>query len=174
MKKGNIKGLLGYIIAVKGLLSYVIIIIIVVLIKSFVVTPIRVNGDSMNETLYDKEIMLLNKYIYNFEDVERFDIVVVKYEKSKLIKRVIGLPGETIEYKDSKLYIDGEVIEEPYIKEETLDFVTKEIPQNCYFIMGDNRDDSLDSRYFGCVNKKDVLGYTNFIMFPFTKIGKVQ
>ena len=107
---------------VKEILSYVIIIIIVLLIKHFIVTPIKVNGDSMNNTLKDKDIMILDKISYRFQDIKRFDIVVIKKDKEYLIKRVIGLPGETVEYKNNKLYINNKNVAEKFNHEETPDF----------------------------------------------------
>ena len=87
----------------KEYVPYVLVIILVILIKRFVVTPIRVVGDSMYDTLHDGDIMILNIIGYRFSDIERFDIVVVDKGREPLIKRVIGLPGEEIEYKDNQL-----------------------------------------------------------------------
>ena len=116
---------------VKEILSYVIIIVIVLLIKHFIVTPIKVNGDSMNNTLKDKDIMILDKISYRFQDIKRFDIVVIKKDKEYLIKRVIGLPGETVEYKNNKLYINNKNVAEKFNHEETPDFILEEkIPVN--------------------------------------------
>jgi len=165
----------------KEIFTYIIILVVVILIKSYVVTPIRVNGTSMSSTLENGEIMILNETKYYFNDVKRFDIVVVKQGKSKLIKRVIGLPGDTLKFENNILYINGEIVEEPYLREETLDFSLAKfnydndvIPDKCYFVMGDNRDDSLDSRYFGCIEKKDILGSAKLVVYPFNKIGTVN
>lgn len=91
---------------VKEILGYVLVIVLVLLVKQFIITPIRVNGASMNDTLYDKDIMILDKISYHFQDIERFDIVVIKMDDEYLIKRVIALPGEKISYQDNKLYIN--------------------------------------------------------------------
>ena len=90
-------------IFMKEYLPYIIVIIIVLLIKAFIVTPIRVNGPSMLDTLEDKDIMILDEVSFKFKGLKRFDIVVVNYKNEKIIKRVVGLPGETVEYKDNKL-----------------------------------------------------------------------
>lgn len=95
---------------IKDLIPYIIIIIIVVLIRTFIVTPAIVVGDSMVPTLKEGQILLLNKYTYRFNDIKRNDIIVIKVGKSEIIKRVIGLPGETIEYKDNILYINGRLL----------------------------------------------------------------
>ena len=138
---------------------YACIIIAIILIRTFIVTPVRVNGESMYPTLKNGEIMILNKINYHFHDIKRFDIVVVDIGDEKIIKRVIGLPGETIEYNNNTLYIDGQEVKEPFLKEETADFDLsklniKKIPKDSYFVMGDNRDNSKDSRIIGPVKKK--------------------
>lgn len=155
----------------KEYVPYIIVIILVLLIKRFVVSPIKVNGDSMYNTLKDKDIMILNIIGYRFSDIKRFDIVVVDGKDEYLIKRVIGLPGEKIEYKNNKLYVNGKLIKDKYGKNSTKDFKTK-IPKGHYFVMGDNRNNSLDSRYFGAFKKNKILGKTNFTVFPFNRFGK--
>ncbi len=157
---------------VKEILSYVIIIVIVLLIKHFIVTPIKVNGDSMNNTLKDKDIMILDKISYRFQDIKRFDIVVIKKDKEYLIKRVIGLPGETVEYKNNKLYINNKNVAEKFNHEETADFILEEkIPEGYYFVVGDNRPVSNDSRYIGLIKEEYILGKTSFVIFPFNRFG---
>ena len=155
----------------KEIISYVIIIIAVILVRTFLVTPIRVNGDSMNNTLKDGYLMVLKKYERN--SINRFDIVVINQDGEKLIKRIVGLPKEDIEYKDNVLYINGELIENNFGSVNTKDFKDY-CAENEYFVLGDNRENSKDSRVFGCVSAKDILGTTNFIFFPFNKIGKVS
>ena len=156
---------------IKEIVVYVAIIVGVVLIRTFVITPIRVNGTSMYPTLDNGYFMLLKKYDKN--SIERFDIVVVKRGDSKLIKRVIGLPKEDIEYKDNELYINDEAVEDEYGSGYTNDFVDY-CAKDEYYVLGDNREDSTDSRIFGCVKKANILGKTNLIVFPFNKIGKVN
>ena len=157
---------------VKEILSYVIIIIVVLLIKQFIVTPIRVNQSSMNNTLFDKDIMLLDKISYRFKDIKRFDIVVIKRNKEYLIKRVIGLPGDMIEYKDNKLYVNNEIVKEDFLHKQTDDYkLEKVIPDNYYFVVGDNRPNSLDSRVIGLIKRDEILGKTNLVIFPFKHFG---
>ena len=88
---------------IKKIYPYVIVILVVVLIRSFIVTPAIVDGQSMEDTLYDKNIVILNKLDYKLNDIKRFDVVVLKYNGEKLIKRVIGLPGEHVEFKNGSL-----------------------------------------------------------------------
>ncbi len=149
---------------------YVIIIVAVILIRTFVVTPIRVNGTSMYPTLDNGNFMILKKYD---KDIDRFDIVVIKRGKERLIKRVIGLPKEDIEYKENELYINDEQMENEFGDGYTNDFVDY-CAKDEYFVLGDNREDSTDSRVFGCVKREDILGTTNFVIFPFDKWGKVE
>ena len=144
------------------------IILVVVLIKTFVVSPIRVNGASMDPTLNDKDIMLLDEISYRFSDIERFDIVVVKEEDEYLIKRVIGLPGETVEYKNDKLYIDGKYVKEDFKHKETFDFSTT-LGKDEYFIMGDNRTNSTDSSFFVPISRDKIMGKTSLTILPISR-----
>ena len=154
----------------KEYLPYVVIIILVLVIKSNIVAPIRVNGRSMNNTLKDGDIMILDIIGYRTSKLKRFDIVVVDNGKDYLIKRVIALPGEEVEYIDNKLYINGKQIKDNFGKGKTKDFKTK-VSKNSYFVLGDNREDSLDSRYYGAFNKKKIIGKTSFTIFPFNRFG---
>ncbi len=158
---------------IKELIPYLVIIVVVMLIRTFVVTPIIVQGNSMNPTLLGNEIMMLKKYDTNYE---RFDIVVVNksVEGDNLIKRVIGLPGETIRYDNEKLYINGEVLEDPYATGITGSFPSYTLGEDEYFLMGDNRTVSLDSRVLGIIKKEEIEGTVNFIIFPFNKFGHVD
>lgn len=151
-------------------LSYVIVIIIVLLIKKFVVSPIKVNGESMMTTLHDKDIMILNIIGYKINGADRFDIVVVDTPNEYIIKRVIGLPGETVEYKDNQLYINGEKVEDNHGSQVTNDFKVK-LGKDEYYVLGDNRTNSIDSRIYGAFNKNKILGKTKLIVFPFKRFG---
>ena len=158
---------------VKEYFWYIIILIVVILVKSFVVSTVRVNGNSMYKTLHNKDLMILNKIKYNFKNVERFDIVVVKYENHYIIKRVIALPGEVIEYKDNVLYINDRKVQDKYNSIEQDNF-SLELGNDEYFVMGDNRGDSLDSRIIGPIDKDDIMGNSEFIIFPFTRFGNAK
>ncbi len=153
---------------------FLIILTTIIVIRIFFYSPIRVNGTSMYPTLQDKEFMILNKISLK-QGINRFDIVVVQDNNNKhIIKRVIGLPGESIMYKDNKLYINGKVVEDNYSKTDTNDFDNIVLGENEYFVMGDNRVVSKDSRVIGPVNIKNIKGKTNLIIFPFNKIGFVE
>ena len=177
----------------REIMPYIIIIIFVVLIRTFIMTPIDVSGESMYPTLHNKDIMLLYKLRLKTVGIRRFDIVVIDTDEGKLIKRVIGLPGEKIQYKieddgDSRkaiLLINGEVVEENFIsdtarvntcKYDNTDICDKEItiPEGEYYVMGDNRGVSKDSRMIGTISKKDIKGITSFIILPFDRFGSVK
>ena len=162
---------------VKEIIPYIIIIIVVVLIRTFIITPVKVDGASMVPNLHDKEILILKKYDHTFK---RFDIVVFDYNGSRLIKRVIGLPGDYVEYRNDKLYINGKRVKETFVRNsKTMDFKLEDVEldkvsKGCYFVMGDNRGNSTDSRIIGEVCDDDIRGSTNLRIFPFNKIGKIN
>lgn len=155
--------------------DYIIILIIVVLVRTFIITPARVNGASMYKTLEDGQIVLLNKIDLTINKPSRFQIVVLKndIDNDRIIKRIIGLPGEKVEYKDNKLYINDELVEENYNHGYTSDF-NYALKDNEYYVLGDNREVSKDSRYFGPFNRKDILGSVNIRLYPFDEIGKIE
>lgn len=155
---------------IKDIMPYAVILVAVVLIRTFIVTPIKVNGSSMYNTLEGNEIMLL----WKIGEMKRYDIVVAKTESDTLIKRVYAFPNETIECKDGDIYINDEKIEDPYAFGETEDFKKVTLKDNEYFVMGDNRFISLDSRKIGPISKKNMKGTTNFVLFPFKKFGTVK
>lgn len=169
---------------IKEWLPYLIIIVVVVIVRSYIVTPVVVRGDSMYNTLEDGEVLFLSKINYKVSAIQRFDIVVIKdYDEDFIIKRVIGMPGDNIEYKDSILYINGEKFDEEFTDDETEDFSLEEvckihdvkcdgeIPRGYYLVLGDNRDVSADSRIKGLIEEKQILGEAVFRIWPFNKIG---
>lgn len=164
---------------IKNIIEYVVIIIAVLLFRTYLFSPIRVTGNSMVPTLKNGNIMILNKIGYKINGLKRFDIVVINYEGEKIIKRVIGLPGEYVEYKDDKLYINGSLVEEDYERKSTDDFNLgmldeETIPEDKYLVLGDNRPISKDSRIIGLIDKKDIQGYTSIVVFPFKEIKNAK
>lgn len=156
----------------KELMPYIIIVVVVLLVRSFIVTPGLVNGSSMEPTLHNNELVLINKIGLN-KGIDRYDIVVVKYENSTIIKRVIGLPYETVEYINDTLYIDGEEVNTKVDFEYTKDFKLT-AGKNEYIVLGDNRNISKDSRIIGPVKERDIIGKVDLVLFPFSKFGKVK
>ena len=169
----------------KELIPYIVILIVVILVKSFIASPIRVNGTSMVPTLHPKDIMILNRTAYYTKNPKRFDIVVVDLEDEKVIKRVIGLPGDYVEIKDGSVYINGEKLKEDYLKAGVVTdmiqggrdvsyFNNFTVPENCVFAMGDNRPGSTDCRSFGCIPLEKIEGKVLFRFWPFSKFGGVD
>lgn len=157
---------------IKEIIPYIVIVLVVVLIRTFIITPVRVDGDSMKNTLKNGDILLL----YKLGSINRLDIIVLDEEKDneKIIKRVIGLPGETVAIKKGKIYINDKIIDDEYAYGETSDYDKVTLEDDEYFILGDNRLISKDSRYFGPIKKSEIKGKIVFRVFPFTKIGTVQ
>ena len=127
----------------------------------------------MVPTLKDKQLLLLNKANYRFNEIKRFDIVVIKVEGKEIIKRVIGLPGENVLYRNNMLYIDGHELENDY-NFETDDFSLKticncnRIPENKYLVLGDNRSVSADSRasWIGLIDRSEIEGSVEISLWP--------
>lgn len=161
---------------IKELIPYIIIIIVVIVIRMYIVTPVIVDGTSMVPTLKDNQVLLLKKYDNSYN---RFDIVVLNYNGNKLVKRIIGLSGDTVKYKDGKLYINDKEVKENFNHGKTDDFILEEIgydeiPKDYYFVMGDNRTNSTDSRSIGLIHKSDINGTTSFSIFPFNRFGTIK
>ena len=148
------------------------------------VRPVVVHETSMTDTLQPGDYLLMNKKIYRHNEAERGDIVVLHSNLTQengreklLIKRVIGLPGDTVFIKDNSVYINEELLEEDYIREPGVvpGDVDITVPEGEYFVMGDNRGNSIDSRSeeVGCVKHKDLVGKAFFRLYPFKNIGKI-
>lgn len=159
-----------------SLVPYVVIICVVFLIRFFIITPVRVTGSSMYPYLKDSEILMLEKYDRNFK---RFDIIVADAANTKVIKRIIGMPGEKIKYENCNLYINDEIVDD-YVKEcITGDFSLENlygylvIPEGYYFVMGDNRKESSDSRdiRIGLIKEEKIEGKAVFRITPFSRFG---
>ena len=166
---------------IKELIPYIVIIVVVVLFRTFIATPVVVSGSSMDPTLKNGEILILNKLATNYN---RYDIVVldaiINGKKERIVKRIIALPGENIKYQNHNLYINGKKMRDDF-KSDTDDFSLEElegieeIPEGYYFVMGDNRDNSLDSRdsRVGLVKKEDIIGRPVIRIWPLNKIGTI-
>lgn len=160
------------------LAKFFFFIVILLFIIQYVFSITKVVGDSMYPTLHKDELFILNKAVYRFTDIKRGDIVSLEYKDTKyLIKRVIGLPGDKISIKNNKLYINNELYEESYISStlvyddfELSDLGYNEVPEDTYFVLGDNRENSLDSREIGCIHKKDIQGKISLRFWPLNRI----
>lgn len=166
--------------------ALIIALLLAVLIRFFFFAPIVVEGQSMMPTLHHSDRMIVNKIGYTISEPDRFDIVVFHATEEKdYIKRVIGLPGDTIVYDNDILYINNEPYDEPYLDELkhqlggsklTYDFTLQEVtnevsvPEGYLFVMGDNRQHSLDSRDIGLIPIDEVVGKANIVFWPFSDI----
>lgn len=160
---------------IKDSLKYLIVIATVFFIALFVVSFEQVIGPSMKGTLDAGDVTIVNKLVYKFRTIKRNEIVSINQKDKIMVKRVIGLPGEHIEYKDNKLYVNGSLVLENNISVETKDFKLEDIgyetiPKDMYFVLGDNRTNSSDSREFGLVKKDEIIGKIVMRVYPFSKI----
>ncbi|MGH9714156.1 MAG: signal peptidase I [Candidatus Acidiferrales bacterium] len=146
----------------------------------FLYQPVKVEGTSMAPLLSDQERIFINKFVYRFEPIERGDVVVFWYplDRSKsFIKRVIALPGETVEVRAGRLYVDGRELVEPYVPANYLDgasYPPLTVPADCFFVMGDHRDSSNDSRVFGPVPRQYIYGKAVFAYWPVDHFGSLS
>ncbi len=156
-----------------------IALIIGILIRTLIFEPVRVDGPSMETTLYTNQIMAVSKFIYKFWEPARGDIVVCHFtaEATNYVKRVIGLPGETVEIRAGTVYINGIGIEEPYVAVPAhQDFGPVTVPEGSYLLMGDNRNNSADSRHFsiGPIPKDRLVGRVEAVMWPLNSLQIVR
>ena len=157
-----------------------IAILIVAPIRIFIAQPFIVSGSSMEPTFQTKQYLIVDQISYRFEKPKRGEVVIFKYPNNLstfFIKRIVGLPGETVEMIDGEVFIknnassEGFIIKESYIKEKTDDLFTAVLGDNEYFVMGDNRMHSSDSRVWGPLDEKFIVGKAFLRLFPLNKIG---
>jgi signal peptidase I len=159
----------------------------VLIIRGFILIPITIDGNSMSSTLKAGDAMVMEK----FTPIHRFDIVVIKTKNGEvLVKRIIGLPNETLSFTNGNLYIDGKLTKEDFLNTNlknyhsktnyTNDFSLtsltgkKRLGNNEYFVLGDNRPYSRDSRLFGAITNKQIIGKGLFVYYPFTHIHSIN
>jgi signal peptidase I len=151
-----------------------------VVIIIFLYQPVKVEGTSMAPLISDQERIFINKLVYRFEPISRGDVVVFWYPNDRtksFIKRVVGLPGETVEIRQGHVYVDDKRLEEPYILPEYLDsnnYPPFRVPAREYFVMGDHRDSSNDSRMFGPVRAEYIYGKAVFAYWPMDHFGSLS
>ncbi len=158
--------------------------VIVFLVRHFLFTPTVVSGPSMEPNFEDKERLIVNKIVYDIREPRRGEVIVFHApEKKDYIKRIIALPGETVQVDGDRIYINGEQIDEPYIEEviananangmrynRLADFPATEVPDNAVFVLGDNRPNSKDSRFgeVGFVAFDQIVGRADLVFWPVT------
>lgn len=159
---------------------YVIGVAIVLLIANFIAKPVVVRGSSMNPTLNNFDICISNRLsIVLGGTIDRFDIVVAQTEEGEIVKRVVGIPGDVISYQGGVLTVNGTTVVEDYIIDDPskhhsdMDFREIRLGADEYFLMGDNRTGSTDSRYFGPFHRSDIISKDMLILFPFNRIRLV-
>ena len=168
----------------REIISFAGYVVFVVLFTYIIVTYVgqrtEVVGSSMYPTLHDGDNLLVDKISYRFTDIERFDIIVFEYQHEEnvyYIKRIIGLPGETVQITDGNIYINGELLEEDYgyevMESDGLAAEPVTLGENEYFVLGDNRNDSTDSRdpRVGNINRDIIVGKAFVRIYPFDAIG---
>jgi signal peptidase I len=154
-----------------------IAVVIAFCIRTFIFSPIVVDGPSMESTLFDGEKVIINKAVYMVGAPKYGDIIVFEApsDRRNWIKRIIGLPGDTVEMRGNILYINGEAVEELYIDEviTSHDFQA-EVPEGYYFVMGDNRNRSRDSRHIGPISDESIKGRAEVVFLPLQQVRKVH
>lgn len=153
------------------------------LISCFIISHTRVPTESMLPTIKPGDHLIVNRLPYYYRDPVRGEVIVFEYGRDHLIKRVIGVPGDVIEIKDDQVYVNGQVLDESvYLHKniKTYLFAGSEVsfpyivPQGYYFVMGDNRLNSKDSRVFGPIERKMIIAKAGYRIFPIQSIGMIQ
>jgi signal peptidase I len=146
----------------------------------FLYQPVKVEGTSMMPGLDDQERIFVNKFVYRWEPIERGDIVVFRYPRDtskSYIKRVIGVAGDRVRIESGQVYVNGEALDEDYVPSEYADarsYGEIVVPRNSYFVLGDHRTMSNDSRDFGPVNERYIYGKAVFGYWPMEKLGRLR
>ena len=168
---------------ISWVLTFAVAIALALALKNYVIINATVPTGSMEHTIEPGDDLFGLRLTYRFTDVKRGDIIIFRFpddESQKYVKRVIGLPGETVSIREGKVYIDDSdtPLEEPYLKENWVQAAGPmefEVPAGCYFVMGDNRNDSYDSRYWSntYVSTEEIIGKAYMIYYPFTRFGSL-
>lgn len=176
-----LKGIKKHIHSFWEIIEFAIIALLIVIpIRAFIAQPFVVSGTSMVPTFKNGDYLIIDEISYRFEEPERGDVVIFKYPKDTskyFIKRIIGLPGETVEINGSAIKIyndehpDGFMLDEPYIANKSSNFSKTAVSKDSYFVMGDNRPASSDSRFWGLVPKKLLVGRAFIQLLPFDRLG---
>jgi signal peptidase I len=163
-----------------------IAIVVMLFVRYFIIQPFYVRGSSMEPNFYEKEYLIVDELSYRFSTPQRGDIVVFKLKNSEyneyLIKRIIGLPGEKVIIKDGKVIIknsenkEGFVLKEDYLPEgrTTQGQISEDVSEDSYYVLGDNRDVSYDSRYFGSINRSSITGKVLLRGWPVNRAGIIK
>jgi signal peptidase I len=151
-----------------------------IFIVIFVIQPVKVEGTSMQPRLVDQERIFVNRFIYRFEDIHRCDVVVFWYPRDtnkSFIKRVVAVPGDLVEILNGVVFVNGSEVKEPYLRPEFRDhesFSKTVVPAEQYFVLGDHRNSSNDSRNWGFVPRGLIYGKAFFVYWPMSRLGVVE
>ena len=165
--------------------SILVALVLTLILRTFVVQAFKIPSGSMRPTLMEGDKLFVNKFIYRFHVPQRGDIIVFRYPvdpKKDFIKRLVGFPGETVEIRNGKIVVEGKTLEDPasfgkfyYYNHDPYGGpgAKVKVPDNSYFVLGDNSANSTDSRFWGFVPKKNVLGKAIFRWWPPGRMGRV-
>lgn len=157
--------------------KYIVVAVVVILVFVFVIGLQQVVGPSMSPTLTENDIVVINKLSYKLHKINRGDVVIASVSDKYMIKRVIGLPGDELKIVNGRIYLNG-VLFDDYVDIDIEESGNLEkgikVNDNEYFIIGDNRNDSEDSRFYGAVSKKNIVGKVAFRIYPFSKMGRIK
>lgn len=166
--------------------DFLFLLLVVLLIIQFIACKSKVPSSSMEPTIMPEDRIVFNRIGAYLREPKRGEVVIFEEDRKQLIKRLIGLPGETIDLIDGKVYIDGvELIETGYLGDEVITLPMYDpryesirypytVPEDSYFFMGDNRSNSLDSRVFGGIKKETVIAIGAYRIYPFNTIGEIK
>ena len=158
-------------------LTFLIALAIALPVRAFVFSPYIVQGHSMMDTLTDRETMFATKYDYLLGDPARFDVVICRYpgRSETFVKRVAGIPGDTVAVQDGYLYVNGDRYEETYItRRPNYRMEAYTLQEDEYFVLGDNRANSNDSHLVGPIQRKQIIAHVRFVLYPFDRIRGIQ
>jgi len=167
--------------------SIVIAFVLAIVIRTFVVQAFKIPSGSMRMTLIEGDRILVNKFIYRFREPKRGDAIVFKYPenpKKDFIKRLIATGGETVEIKSGRIYVDGEMVGDPSSMISRLYYYNRgqfgqegkplKVPDDAFYVLGDNSQSSRDSRYWGFVPKRNLVGKAFLIYWPFSRVKLIK
>ena len=166
--------------------SILVALVLTLIIRTFVIQAFKIPSGSMRPTLVEGDKLFVNKFIYRFHPPERGDIIVFKYPvdmKKDFIKRLVGFPGDIVEIRDGKIYVQDRAVDDPesfgkfyYYNHDPYGGPDEKVkvPENAYYVLGDNSANSTDSRFWGFVPKKNILGKAVFRWWPLRRMGPVR